>query len=94
MRRQLGRIIQENCYKTAAEMKVALKKKHPDLDVTEQTIRNELSRLGYAAVLPKQVPLLTQKARESIMLCFLMKQPYMSLLELRLALCQVSDSAS
>src|SRR5438128_4086454 len=64
MQRQLGRIIQGNCYKTAAEMKVALEKKHPDLDVTERTIRNELSKLGYAAVLPKRVPLLTQKAKE------------------------------
>src|SRR6185369_2710117 len=64
MRRQLGRIIQKNCYKTAAEMKTALEKKHPDLDVTERTVRNELSRLGYAAVLPKRVPLLTKKAKE------------------------------
>jgi len=35
-------------------MKTALEKKHPDLDVTERTVRNELSRLGYAAVLPKR----------------------------------------
>ena len=45
-------------------MKTALEKKHPYLDVTERTVRNELSRLGYAAVLPKRVPLLTQKAKE------------------------------
>ena len=36
-------------------MKTALEKEHPDLDVTERTVRNELSRLGYAAVLPKRV---------------------------------------
>ena len=57
MRCQIGIIIQENHFNT-------LEKKHPDPEVTERTVRNKLSRLGYVAVLPKQVPLLTQKAKE------------------------------
>ena len=50
--------------KITAEMKVAPEKKHPELNVTERTVRNELSRLGYAAILPKRVPLFTPKAKE------------------------------
>ena len=33
--------------------------------MSEQTIRNELCRLGYTATLPRRVPLLTERAKQN-----------------------------
>ena len=41
-------------YKKKKIKAVLGKKKHPDLEVTERTVRNELSRFVYVAVLPKE----------------------------------------
>jgi len=64
-RRQIGIIIKKNYFVTAAEIKAKLEETHPDLKVGEQTVRDELSRLDYAAVLPKRVPLLDQNAKKN-----------------------------
>ena len=62
-RRQLGMIVKSNHYTTTTEMKTILEEKYQDLEVSERTIRRELSNLGYVATLPRKVPLLTQQAK-------------------------------
>jgi len=62
-RRQLGMITKSNHYTTATEMKAILEEKYQDLEVSDRTIRRELSRLGYVAILPRKVPLLTQQVK-------------------------------
>ncbi|EXX75888.1 hypothetical protein RirG_037950 [Rhizophagus irregularis DAOM 197198w] len=37
--------------------------KNSELEVSERTIRRELKNLGFASVLPRRVPLLTQKSK-------------------------------
>jgi transposase len=64
-RRQIGKIVYENYFTTASEIKARLEETHPDLKVGERTVRDELSRLGYNANLPKRAPLLTQSAKEN-----------------------------
>ena len=64
-RRQIGKILYENHFVTAAEIKSRLKATHPDIEVSERTVRNELSRLGYSAILPRRVPLLTQRDKDN-----------------------------
>ena len=65
MRRQIGRIVNSNHFATAAEIKARLEETHPDFEVSEQTIRDELCRLGYTATLPRRVPLLTERAKQN-----------------------------
>lgn len=62
-RRQLGMIVKSNHYTTTTEMKTILEEKYQDLEVSERTIRRELSNLDYVATLPRKVPLLTQQAK-------------------------------
>ncbi|CAJ0880594.1 3618_t:CDS:1, partial [Entrophospora sp. SA101] len=47
------------------EIKARLEETHTNFEATEQTIRNELSRLGYVATLPRRVPLLTEQAKQN-----------------------------
>jgi len=56
-------IVKSNHYTTTTEMKTILEEKYQDLEVSERTIRRELSNLGYVATLPRKVPLLTQQAK-------------------------------
>jgi transposase len=63
MRRQVGRIINGNHFTTAGEIKARLEETHPGFQVGEQTIRDELSRLGYVCSLPRRVPLLSDRAK-------------------------------
>ena len=65
MRRQIGRIVNSNHFVTAAEIKARLEETHPDFEVSEQTIRDELFRLAYTATLPRHVPLLTEQAKQN-----------------------------
>ena len=65
MRRQIGRIVNSNHFVTAAEIKARLEETHPDFEVSEQTIRDELFRLAYTATLPRRVPLLTEQAKQN-----------------------------
>ncbi|CAB4492109.1 unnamed protein product [Rhizophagus irregularis] len=64
-RRHIGKIVKRNHFTTAGEMKAQLEEKNPELEVSERTIRRELKNLGFASVLPRRVPLLTQKAKEN-----------------------------
>ncbi len=63
-RRQVGMIIKRDHFTTAGELKAILEENDSELEIGETTIRRELSRLGYVAVLPRKVPLLTQKAKD------------------------------
>lgn len=65
MRRHLGRLVTENHFITASEIKTQLEVTYPDFEIGEQTIRDELARLGYTASLPRRVPLLTEQAKEN-----------------------------
>jgi transposase len=65
MRRQIGKIVNSNHFVTAGEIKARLEETHTNFEATEQTIRNELSRLGYVATLPRRVPLLTEQAKQN-----------------------------
>ena len=56
-------IVKSNHYTTTTEMKTILEEKYQDLEVSERTIRRELSNLGYVATLPRKVPLLKQQAK-------------------------------
>ena len=60
----IGKILQHNHFTTAGELKAKLEENDPNLDVTERTIRRELKNLGYVSILPRKVPLLTQKAKD------------------------------
>ncbi|CAG8468032.1 14416_t:CDS:2 [Rhizophagus irregularis] len=53
-------IVKRNHFTTAGEMK---EEKNSELEVSERTIRRELKNLGFASVLPRRVPLLTQKSK-------------------------------
>jgi len=64
MRRHIGQIVNSNHFLTAAEIKARLEETHPGFEVGVQTVRDELSRLGYVASLPRRVPLLTPQAKE------------------------------
>ncbi|CAH1762999.1 1193_t:CDS:1, partial [Entrophospora sp. SA101] len=56
----------QNCkFESLCEIKARLEETHTDFEATEQTIRNELSRLGYVATLPRHVPLLTKQAKQN-----------------------------
>ena len=63
-RRQVGMIIKHDHFTTAEELKAILEEKYPNLEVSERTVRWELTNLGFIAVLPRKVPLLTQKAKD------------------------------
>jgi len=65
MRRQIGRIVNSNHFVTTAEIKAQLEETHPDFEVSEQTIRDKLFRLGYTA-LPRRVPLFTEQAKQNV----------------------------
>ncbi|KAG9297334.1 hypothetical protein G9A89_003996 [Geosiphon pyriformis] len=54
MQCQIGKIINRNYFTTAIEIKAQLAKTYPEIEISEQTICNELSRLGYTAVLPRR----------------------------------------
>ena len=51
-------IVKSNYFTTVPEMRALLKEKDPEIDVSERTIRCELSNLGFTAVLLRRVPLL------------------------------------
>lgn len=63
-RRQVGMIVKRDHFITAGELKATLEEKYSDLNIGETTVRRELSKLGYVAILPRKVPLLTQKAKD------------------------------
>jgi DDE superfamily endonuclease/Transposase len=63
-RRHVGLLIKGNHFRTAGEIKAKLEETHQELSVNERTIRREISRMGYKAILPRRVPLLTQHAKE------------------------------
>jgi len=67
-RRQLGMIIKSNHYTTTTEMKAILEEKYQTFNVSDRTIRRELSHLGYISILPRKVPLLTQQAKTNRLL--------------------------
>src|SRR5262245_4956324 len=60
-RRHIGKILQHNHFTTAAELKTKLEEKDPELEVSERTVRRELNNLSYISILPRKVPLLTQR---------------------------------
>ena len=43
-------IIKHNHYTTVSELKAKLKEKDPELEVSERTIRKELTNLGYVSL--------------------------------------------
>ena len=67
-RRQLGMIIKSNYYTTTTKMKTILEEKYQTFNVSDRTIRRELSHLGYISILPRKVSLLTQKAKTNRLL--------------------------
>ncbi len=56
--------MKHNRFTTAGELKAKLEEKDTELEVSERTIRRELNNLGYVSILPRKVPLLTQRAKE------------------------------
>lgn len=64
-RRHIGKILKHNHFTTAGEIKAKLEENDPELEVSERTVRRELKNLGYVSVLPRKVPLLTQKAKDT-----------------------------
>lgn len=64
-RRQVGMIIKHDHFTTTGELKAILEEKDPELNISKTTVRRELSKLGYIAILPRKVPLLTQKAKDT-----------------------------
>ena len=67
-RRQLGMIIKSNHYTTTTEMKAILEEKYQTFNLSDRTIRRELSHLGYISIIPRKVPLLTQQAKTNRLL--------------------------
>ena len=63
-RHHVRKILKHNHFTTTAELKAKLEDVHPGFKVHERTVRCELKNLGYVAVLPRRVPLLTQKHKE------------------------------
>jgi hypothetical protein len=61
----MGLILKNDHFVTSSEMKAKLENTHPGFEISERTVRNTLSALGYSAVLPRRVPLLTQKAKDT-----------------------------
>jgi len=64
-RRQIGMIVKHDHFTTAKELKTKLEEMYPELEVSERTVRRDLNRLGFASVLPRKVPILTQQAKEN-----------------------------
>jgi len=64
MRRHVGKILKNDHFTTASELKAKLEYTYPGFKVHERTVRRELKKLGYAAILPRRVPLLTEKHKE------------------------------
>ena len=58
-------IVKQNHFTTAGEIKVQLKKKFSEIEVSERTVRRELKNLGFVSIRPWRVPLLTQKTKEN-----------------------------
>lgn len=63
-RRHIGKILKHNHFTTAGELKVKLEENDLELEVSERTVRRELKNLGYVSILPRKVPLLTQRAKD------------------------------
>jgi len=63
-RHYIGKILKHNHFTTASELKAKLEENNSDLEVSECTIYCKLQNLGYVSVLPRKVPLLTQKAKD------------------------------
>ena len=63
-RRYIRKILKHNHFTTAGKFKAKLEEKDPKLEVSERTVRRELKNLGYISVMPRKVPLLTQKAKD------------------------------
>lgn len=63
-RRHIGKILKHNHFTTAGELKAKLEENDPELEVSERTVRRELKNLGYVSILPRKVPLLTQRAKD------------------------------
>jgi transposase len=63
-RRHIGKILKHNHFTTAGELKAKLEENDPELEVSERTIRRELKNIGYVSILPRKVPLLTQRAKD------------------------------
>ena len=64
-RRHIGKILEHNHFTTVGEIKARLEEKDSELDISEHTIRRELKNLGYVSIIPRKVPLLTQKAKDT-----------------------------
>jgi transposase len=58
-RRHLGRLISKNKFSTCAELNATLQAAYPDLNVSTRTINRVANTLGYYAVKPQNVPILT-----------------------------------
>ena len=62
--RHIRKILKHNRFTTVSELKAKLEEKDTELEVSERTICRELNNLGYVSILPRKVPLLTQRAKE------------------------------
>ena|SRR5438128_264122 len=60
-RRYLGQLVTSNKYSTSTKLANILNKHHPDLNVSNRTVLNELHNLQYCCTVPKTVPLLTDR---------------------------------
>lgn len=63
-RRTLGLLVSSNPFITVKEATASLHKTYPNFKPCERTVNHQLNKLGYKASLPKQVPLLTETARQ------------------------------
>jgi transposase len=63
-RRHIGKILKHDYFTTAAELKAKLEENNPGFEVHERTIQRQLETLGYVSILPKRVPLLTQRHKD------------------------------
>jgi transposase len=63
-RRHIGKILKHDHFTTATELKAKLEENNPGFEVSEQTVQRELKRLGYVSLVPRRVPLLTQRHKD------------------------------
>ncbi|KAG9299144.1 hypothetical protein G9A89_020457 [Geosiphon pyriformis] len=65
MSHQIGIIVNRNHFTTAIEIMAQLAKTYSEIKISEQIIRDELSKLGYTDVLSRCISLLTEQAKQN-----------------------------
>ena len=64
-RRHLGQLVSVNKFSTSTELANILNAHHPDLNVSNRTVLNELHNMQYCSTVPKSIPLLTTSHKQN-----------------------------